>query len=196
MNINNFVSKIKSKENYSDKYSLLLYKFLYKNRNKFPFKYDFKILYDATTNSFNPSFPKVQNMYIGGLPLEEEPHTFFGNRINSIICNTSKEIWCMHLWSTSYHGGKTPQIINITEWFIENYIKIGRCLFDPHHTDFMMNTESRYTELLLPNYVELANRGEQITDQNTKHCNWCGKTLHKVIKEEVVIKTKETWVAF
>lgn len=195
MNIVEFVNKIKPKENYSDKYSLLLYKFLYKNRNKFPFKYDFKILYDATTDCFSPSFPKVQNMLIGGLPINEEPHTFFGNRINSIICDTSKEIWCFNPWSVSYHGGKTPEIINITDWFIETYIKIGRCLFDPEHCDFIMNPETRYSYDITKSDVNSRTFSFYCPD-TIKICNWCGKTLHKVIKEEVVVKTRETWVAY
>lgn len=65
---------------------------------------------------------------------------------------------------------------DITASFWPDYIKRGRCVFDPTHDGWLMNGESRFTKF-----------------GNNCRCNWCGKWFRKKIKKIVKIERKEIW---
>jgi hypothetical protein len=66
------------------------------------------------------------------------------------------------------------EMIDITDWFFEEYEKRGRCLFYGHENTWLVGSENRYTIV-----------------NNTRKCNWCDEwQTSKVITTKKI--TRET----
>ncbi|MCA1021474.1 hypothetical protein [Halobacillus litoralis] len=70
------------------------------------------------------------------------------------------------------------ELVDITDWFFETYIKDGRCIFDRDHNKWLSGDESRFTKV-----------------NNTRKCNWCGEWQEKQIVKVQKIDRKEIWVS-
>jgi hypothetical protein len=68
-------------------------------------------------------------------------------------------------------------LVDITEWFWNEYLKSDRCIFDREHTGWMQGTENRFTGI----------------NKNSKKCNWCGQHLTRRIKKVVTVERKPVW---
>jgi hypothetical protein len=175
LDINQIKPKVKGQ---SDKYSWNLYNFLnklYKKRDVGKYiKNQMEIVWltNARWNGEHIEFdPNNLNKGLNQLliiPLGiENCRSFYS--MNSIM-REGKAMEFALVW-------KKEELVNITDWFIENYIKDGRCVFDRNHDRWMQYTENRFT------YVN-----------STRKCNWCGEWHKKEIHKEVKIKRKEVWV--
>lgn len=97
-----------------------------------------------------------------------------GNRVRNILGNSRERfnLWSLHPiagWPTG------DEFEDVTEWFWDNYIKFGRCLFDKGHNGWWIGDTDRFTYL----------------DENTRQCNWCGQIQNKEIYD---IEIKKHWV--
>lgn len=70
------------------------------------------------------------------------------------------------------------QLIDITEWFFKEYLKIGRCIFDREHKGWWQGGDTRFT----------------VINKSSRRCNWCGKHFHREIQKEIKVIRHETWV--
>lgn len=77
-----------------------------------------------------------------------------------------------HYWLYSEYG----EYEDITEQFMNDYIRIGRCLWDKDHKGWMNGDEERFS------YI---NDDERV-------CNWCGEIQHK--EEYEVVKKRVRWL--
>lgn len=68
-------------------------------------------------------------------------------------------------------------MIDITEWFFNTYIQIGRCMFDKDHYDFDNSYNQRY----------------HIINKNSRKCRYCGEHFKRQIKKVVEVKKYEVW---
>ena len=141
---------------YNPKYSEGTYTFLYRNRNK-----GVKIYWKKKNNfsgdivNFNPSevcSPQVYFMY-------KENGDWFGVSWYRIMSNEYKVL--------DYSSFEMDGFEDITDWFCDEYIKIGRCLFDVTHSNFLLGENH--------DYVSNEERFEMIN--GIKKCRWCGKVV-------------------
>lgn len=65
--------------------------------------------------------------------------------------------------------------IDITEWFWTEYVRIGRCLFDHDHGNFIQDADGRY----------------EVHSDREKTCHWCGARLE--LHHETVTNTIDQW---
>ena len=162
----NLAEKIKPKvKGKSDKYSWNLYKWV-KKKGFYP-----KVWFD-TENRLNgeklefdkENFPTYQ-LWIGGS--DKEGLWFYGSSLRSILSPRCKE------WANPWMANKH---IDITDWFWNEYIKIGRCIWDKSHDGWLENADERFA------YVG-----------NTRKCKWCGKWQAKEIIKETTISRYDVW---
>jgi len=179
------IQTVKPQTKKSDKYSYQLYNFIKKHprcdkvyyiasHENYDVEAD-KVTYDEVP--FDES--KINPYYIWiGHKNEDESYEdgkivnwYSGNNLYTILgCGKCKYTEFANPWLTGKH------VVEITDWFWDNYSKLGRCLWDGSHQRFMTNEEERYT------YI----------DDNTRKCNWCGKTFEKHEVPVTTIKTE--WV--
>lgn len=160
MNLNLIKPKIK---NESDKYSWNLYKYLKKYPNS-------KVYYDKIN-----SFTDNEQMYNKDNLTKND--VIIGNICeNSIVGVTLSQLLMKVPSMQFWYGGAKKTHVDITNQFFNDYIEIGRCLFDSTHDGWLRNTDNRFT---------------YINDEQRK-CNWCGIEQHKEKKE--VVKIIEKWV--
>lgn len=167
MNINQIKPKTKGK---SDKYSWQLYEYL--RRNKYDITntkvfFNTKSWFDGSKLEFDKSNLILRQIWIG----YDDDGWFDGNNLNTIISQSKEkyEIFANPWIKNNY--------IDITNWFWNEYIIIGRCIWDREHNRRLLNDENRFT------YVN-----------NTRKCNWCGQWQHREIEKIVEIKREEKWV--
>jgi|GEM_PF-1168993 len=185
------IKLIKPKDKKSDKYSIQLYNFLKRNypngcnvyyistqlkwNNETKETYEVDVPFDE--NTFN-----IGDIWIG--VTERETYNngefkgyidwMYGNLLGTILGYSRNKYT---VFANPWNNKKT--VIDITDWFWNNYIKIGRCIWDRSHKGWLDNDENRFTHI----------------DQNNRKCNWCGLVQHKEIKEEQIIKRTEIWVS-
>lgn len=74
----------------------------------------------------------------------------------------------------------SPELIekhkDVTDLFWSEYARIGRCLFDIDHEDFMLYTDDRYRSV----------------NPYHRECKWCGRT--QLLTERAVTKTRQVWI--
>lgn len=155
-----FIKQINPKQQiYNAKYSEGTYKFLNKYKDK-----DFKIYYNKQ-NRFDGNIIEFNQYKITFYPtqiyiLYEEFGDLLGTTWTAIMRNNYQ----LH----DYTHWDRNNFQDITEWFCENYLKVGRCLVDTEHTNFLLGEKHAY--------VTNDERFEIVN--NIKKCKWCGKTIN------------------
>jgi len=160
-----FLNKIKPKiKGVSDKYTWNLYKILSKYKNK-NIEIYYRNICEYQDRELNfPQDDLSPNNVI--LSTRETKDDLIGDK----LMITMREGKFTEFWLNNYKHNH----YKITDDFFNTYFKIGRCLLDPLHYDFMRNSEDRFNE-----------------NENTRICNWCGMKQVKVAEE--VVKTIEYW---
>lgn len=144
------IYKIKPKNiNKSDKYSANLYKYFKENPNSRVFK---------SKNVDNRSATKI---LIG----EANEEAITGTTLNHILTDNFNKWYMLYSEYGEYE--------DFTETFINEYIRIGRCVWDEEHSGWMRGDDNRF------NY----------NNENERICNWCGEVQRK--KE--VLKIDYEW---
>lgn len=165
------LNQIKPKEKgVSDKYSWQLYNYFKKNKfniNSVKVIFDNSSWFDSSYVEFNKEDLNTMQIWIGYVDSEG---WILGNSLNSIIGSSNKKYM---QWANPWV--KQHEHIDITEWFWNEYIKIGRCIWDKPHNGWLMDDKERF----------------EYIDEDTRKCNWCGLIQHKSIREE--IKKFEVW---
>lgn len=184
------IKQIKPKGKDSDKYSIQLYNFMKKN-----YPNGCSVSYISTQTKWNK---ETQDTYEEDKPFDE--NTFFtgdiwigktdredydsedfkgyinwmyGNSLGTILSGSRNKYT---VFANPWNIKKT--VIDITSWFWNKYIEIGRCIWDRDHDGWLAKDENRFT------YI----------DDDNRKCNWCGEVQHKEIKEETVVNRKEIWI--
>jgi hypothetical protein len=181
MNQKEFLKQIKPKiKGESDKYSWQLYEFLRKNYNRFGIP---NVYYIQTQDSwdskeekaiyvdrpFDENDSRLNYIWIGD---NHRDGWYYGNKLSNILgCSREKYT----VFACPYFNNRI--IINITEWFWNEYLKIGRCIWDRSHHGWLVNDDKRFI------YV----------NKNSRKCQWCGLWQHREIEKRVKIERKEVW---
>lgn len=144
----------------SDKYSWNLYRWLRKQS---------KDRWWPHIGVYRPPATEPCRRLIVGYRPPSEGGWIYGSYMNSVLCSGTKEIYAF----------APPTLLatydDITAEFWADYLRIGRCIFDPNHTWGMIGDEARFSSL----------------SPSKRRCNWCGATMHRHTRREV--KTVETW---
>lgn len=165
---------IKPKQkNKSDKYSWQLYRYFEKNElslGNIRVIYSKENIFNGESIELDKNKLNTNQIWIGNY--EADGLWFHGNAIGTIIgCSREKYTVFANPWL------KNKEIIDITDWFINEYIKIGRCIWDKSHTGWLKDDDNRFT------YI----------DDNNRKCNWCGEVHHREIIKKIKIERKEVW---
>ena len=154
-----FIKNINPKQNpYNTKYSEGTYKFFNKYKSK-----DLKIYWNKRSrfdgkitefNAENISFYPTQIYF-----MYEELGDLYGTTWSQVMQNKYKV--------SDYTHWDRNDFQDITEWFCNTYLKIGRCIFDNEHTNFLLGQNH--------GYVGDEERFEIIDE--VKKCKWCGKAI-------------------
>ena len=154
-----YLNQINPNQNpYNAKYSQGTYKFLSKNKNK-----DIKV-YWKKTNSIDGETTDFNINNIRFYPTQ----IYFMYEVNGDLLGVSW-IRVMHsmykFMDYSYFGREDFE--DITEFFFNKYLRIGRCLFDKEHINFLLGEDY--------NYVTEEERFEIVN--GVKKCKWCKKEI-------------------
>jgi len=151
-----FLKEINPKQkSYNPKYSEGTYKFLNDNNLIKVFWNKVSRINGEITN-FDPSKIKFYPTQI--YFIFDTTKSWLGTSWTNIMSNKYK------LYS---YEGLERNFKDITEWFCEEYLRIGRCLFDREHTNFLLGENH--------NYVSDDERFEML--KGIKKCKWCGKVI-------------------
>lgn len=156
------------KKGQSDKYSWQLYEFI--RRNKYKNVYYYKKNWDGEPTELDPDNISTYQIMVGNMY-----DCLSGGRLRTIMSDSKDKYTTF-----SFHpfgGWSNDEFVNITDWFWDKYIKLGRCLFDKQHVGWWTNDSERYT------YI----------NKNSRKCNWCGKWQHREIIKKQKIKREEVW---
>ena len=155
---NDFRKQVKPKQiPYNAKYSEGTYAFLNKYKNK-----DLKV-YWKNTSQFDGSVLELNqnNLYTTQVYfMYEETGDLYGARWSNIMHNDYR-IMDYTCWDKN-------EFEDITEWFCETYLKIGRCLVDSSHNNFLLGKDH--------GYVTKEERFDNLID-GVKKCKWCGEIV-------------------
>lgn len=88
----------------------------------------------------------------------------------STVLNDNGTIW-------SFHPGAVAGATDITLPFFDAYLRLGRCLFDPRHTQYLRHDEGRW----------------QMDGDSHRRCTWCGHQQQRHIEQ--IVTTRESWRA-
>jgi hypothetical protein len=158
------------KKGESDKYSYNLYKLL-SNLDKEKLLHQTKIYWlhhsrwDGEHLPFDP-----KNLNIRQLILTPYDTHSVGYFMDSVLHKGTKA----ERYALPY---KKEKMMDITQWFIDTYAKIGRCIFDYKHIGWFYGDENRYKNI----------------NENHKECNWCGQLLKKRVEKEVKVVQHTYW---
>lgn len=133
----------------SDKYSSNLYKYFKENPDVRVFK------------SKNKNNRSVTEILIGNSNKE----AVTGTTLRHILIDDFKQWYILYSEYGEYE--------DITKTFMSEYIRIGRCVWDTTHDNWMIDSKNRFTN----------------TNENERVCNWCGEVQRK--KE--VVKIDYEW---
>ena len=162
MDIETILPKIKPRNiKTSDKYSANLYKFLRKEENK----YKTVVL----------RHKKTGELYLSGFWWnDKEERCLTGAKIVMILCGRKTD--SSDEYSAYWLGVSVNDCEDITKTFWPDYIRRGRCVFNPTHDGWFRDDDTRFT-----------------TFGNNLHCNWCGKWFKRKIKKVVKIERRAVW---
>lgn len=185
------IKSIKPKQRgISDKFSWQLYYYIKKHHKNAKSLLDIKVYYNLSEKVYDENYENYEikhnefdknnlirsNIHIGDMRKEkyEEGYLtwYYGNKLNGII-GTSKEKYTKFAnpwWSKN-------KVIDITEWFWSEYLKLGRCLFTPHDSWYKDYNNTRWT------YI----------NKNSRRCNWCGQYQRRFIETEKITMRNEVW---
>lgn len=141
---------------YNPKYSEGTYKFLHRNKDK-----DVKAYWKKKNNidgdivAFNSSNIYSSQIYF----MYRENGDWFGISWQRIMSNEYKVL--------DYSSFEMDDFEDITEWFCEVYLRVGRCLFDTAHVNFLLGENH--------NYVTEEERFQVV--ESVKYCRWCGRDI-------------------
>lgn len=178
LSIKCFKPKTKGK---SDKYSCQLYEFLRRHQQRFnglP-----NVYYIQTQDRWNSELERTEqvevlfdkqnfsraHIWVGNIDGEG---WYYGNKLSCII-GESKEKYT--IFASLWYTDRT--VIDITDWFWNEYLKVGRCIWDKSHNTWLMNDDDRFT------YI----------NKNSRRCNWCGQWQHREIEKRVKLERKSLW---
>lgn len=166
MKILDLLEKIKpAVKGKSDKYSWFLYNWIKKNKFlDLTVWFDTRSILDGKETNFDKKNIHIGQIWIGSA----ESGWFHGSRLGSIL-GGKYQTWA-NPWMKNTH-------IDITEWFWEEYLKDGRCIWDRNHDRWIADDENRYI------YI----------NNNSRKCRWCGEWQYREIKKEIKIKRSEVW---
>lgn len=169
------LSAIKPKGNISDKFSLQLFRYIKKNPRCNEVYFYKKNFFDGEVMELDKESGLNMNQVVIGLGREfygGVKGSVSGTKLSTImgVSNDKYTVFSFYLYDAD-------DFIDITEWFWEQYKKIGRCLFDRAHSRWYQGDKDRFT------YVN-----------NTRKCNWCGEWQRKEIEKEVQIRRVEKWI--
>jgi hypothetical protein len=88
---------------------------------------------------------------------------FIGANLTTILCNGTKTVTYSFLDGKSYRK---------QDGVLDTYVQIGRCAFDPQHTEHYRHSEGRF-----------------VTKGNRRTCTWCGAVFTLKKTKRVVIDT-------
>ena len=155
-----YLNNINPNQNpYNAKYSHGTYRFLFNNKNK-----DIKVYWKKTSyidgevtdfNKNNIRFYPTQIYF-----MYESNGDWLGVSWTRIMQNKYKvsDYTCFM---------SEDEFEDITEFFFSEYLRIGRCLFDQKHINFLLGKDY--------NYVTKEERFETV--DGIKKCRWCGKEI-------------------
>lgn len=142
-----------NKDTYNAKYSEGTYKFLSKNKNK-----DVKIYFrkkdkiDGKLLEFNPTNVYSTQIYF----MYEVNGDWLGTPWVNIMQNKYQVM--------DYTNFDRDEFEDITDTFLDTYLKIGRCMFDNKHINFLLGKDHAYVS-----------NEERFTEKDGhKTCLWCG----------------------
>ena len=159
---------IKPKHNkVSDKYSWNLYEYLNKYKGNFKVYYSKINAFTEKEHTYNKeSLVKIDTIISIG-ESSGDRNSVIGCRLDEILRKVPKMDY--------YYGNLNGDYIDITQEFIQDYIDIGRCLFDTGHTAWMRGDEDRFA----------------YESEDIRKCNWCNLKQFKHI--ETYTKELITW---
>jgi hypothetical protein len=178
--INQFKPKIKG---ISDKYSCQLYEYLRRNYGRFQGLPN--VYYIQTQDRWNSELEMAEQIEVPFDSIDLKiGHIFVGennrdgwysaNRLSNIL-GDSKEKYT--IFAIPWFKNKT--VIDITDWFWDEYRRIGRCVWDRPHIGWLMDDDERFV------YI----------NKNSRKCQWCGEWQHREIEKRVKIERKPVWIA-
>jgi len=154
-----FLKAINPKSNpYNPKYSQGTYTFLHKNINK-DIKIYFKNRNNITGNIITFNIRAIKYYPTQIYFMYKTDYKWQGISWFKIMSNKYETM--------DYSSLEMKEFEDITDWFCSEYIKIGRCLFDIEHINFLLGENH--------NYVGEKNRFETV--DGIKKCKWCGKVV-------------------
>ena len=165
MAINSNLFKPK-KRGESDKYSWNIYRYL-KENNVVKVMYYTKSIIDGNNVEFNHKSVKMPQMFF----MIAGEHS--GTRADILMRKGSSS----KLETYSFILYSQECFLDITDWFIKEYQRIGRCIFDSGHCGWWRGEEGRFTKI----------------NKNSRRCNWCGKYQHRNIVKKVELTRREVW---
>lgn len=159
-----------NKKDESDKYSNNLYKVLSRlDKEKLLHQTKIHWLHHSRWDGeYLPFDPK--NLNIGQLIVSPYGDHNVGYFMDSILYKGTRA----ERFALPY---KKEEMTDITQWFIDTYTKIGRCVFDYNHTGRFYGDGNRYKNI----------------DGDHKECNWCGRLLKKRVEKEVKVIHHTYW---
>lgn len=169
-----FIKPITKDEN--GKYNKKLYNLLKKMSNDQYQNRQFRVYFkptswwDGTEITFHKNIHKEVSSIIRQINLSPYGHKESGYSLMESLQKNKPErySWIMH---------NPNKFIDITNWFFDTYIKMGRCMFDRNHYDFDNEHNQRY----------------YIINKNHRKCRWCGEHFHREHHKKVEIRKYSTW---
>jgi hypothetical protein len=163
MDIETILPKIKPRNiKTSDKYSANLYKFLSQKKH------------NCVVLLHKPS----GDLYLTDQWWKDEKvdnwKVVTGAKVWMILCG--KKVGPGSDYTAVWGGVFKSDCEDITETFWPDYIRRGRCVFNPTHDGWLRDDDTRFT-----------------TFGNSLHCNWCGKWFRRKIKKVVKIERRAVW---
>jgi hypothetical protein len=145
-----------NKKIYEAKYSEGTYKFLTKYKNKdIRIYWNKRSMVDGSLVEFNPLDVYSTHVYF----MYEQNGDLFGTTWTNIMWNKYRVM--------DYSCWNRNEFEDITDIFLNTYLKIGRCMFDSEHINFMLGQNH--------SYVSKEERFEIVDDK--RKCKWCGKDI-------------------
>jgi hypothetical protein len=157
-----FLNRINPKRDQSSKYSQYLYLWLRYNKRYRKVFFAENFWFDPEKSDEFSEDKNVSHQIYIGIPDEVPNDEFFsGSELRRIINFGSKE------HGYAYHLKKLGNVTDITDWFWEKYLRIGKCAIDPEHTIYW---RERYDDI----------------DDKSRSCRWCGRVENLHIVERTV----------
>lgn len=151
------------------KYSPLLYKFLTSLKAK---KFGYNRIYKCgSVQNRSVRYDKLlMNKVIIGSEISDG--CVSGRTLGSILRGARGDATQVFCFSVEGYN-----MLDITEHFFAEYERIGRCIWDQDHTNYMVDSDKRFTML----------------SEIERLCNWCGKHFVGERKEYIKVTPYIDW---